>query len=60
VHHRNNGTNGMMMIYCGMAVRRMGMPRVSVREIKALTVKMETVTLNGKGRQNQMFCVSNV
>jgi len=50
VHHRNNGTNGLMMICCGMAVRRMGMPRVSVRQIKALTVKMETVTLIGEGR----------
>jgi len=45
---------------CGMAVKRMGMLGESVRKIKALTVKMETVTLNGKGRQNQMFCVSNV
>jgi len=26
------------------------MPRVSVRKIKALTVKMETVTLIGEGR----------
>jgi len=33
---------------CRMAVTRMGM-LVSVRNIKALTVKMETVTLIGKG-----------
>jgi hypothetical protein len=32
---------------CGMAMKRMGMLGVSVR-----TVKMETVTLMGKGRQN--------
>ena len=32
---------------CGMAVKRIG---VSVREMKTLTVKMETVTLTGKGR----------
>jgi hypothetical protein len=30
---------------CGMAVKRMGMLRVSVRKIKTLTVKMETVML---------------
>jgi hypothetical protein len=39
---------GLLMICCGMAVRRMGMLGVSVR--KALTVKMETVTLIGEGR----------
>jgi hypothetical protein len=41
---------GLMMICCGMAMRRMGMPRVSVRKIKALTVKMVTVKITGKGR----------
>jgi hypothetical protein len=40
------------MICCGMAVKRMGVLGVSVRKMKALTVKMETVTLIGKGRQN--------
>jgi hypothetical protein len=39
----------MMMICCGMAIRRMGMLRVCRRKIKALTVKMETVMLIGKG-----------
>ena len=34
-----------------------GMLGVSVREMKALTVKMETVTLSGKGRQNVMHFV---
>jgi hypothetical protein len=34
---------------CGIAVRRMGMLGVSARKMKALTVKMETVTLIGKG-----------
>jgi hypothetical protein len=41
-----------MTIRCGMAVRRMVMLRVSVRKMKALTVKMEQVTLVGKGRQS--------
>jgi hypothetical protein len=35
---------------CGMAVKRMRILRVSVRKMKALTVKMKTVTLIGKGR----------
>ena len=39
-----------MMIYCGMTRKRMGMLRVSVKKMKALTVKMETMTLTGKGR----------
>ena len=42
----------MMMISCGMVVKRMGMLGVSERKMKALSVKMETVTLIGKGRQN--------
>jgi len=40
----------MMMICCGMAVKSMGMLGVSVRKMKALIVKVETVTLTGKGR----------
>jgi len=39
---------GPVMICCGMAVRRLRMLGVSVRKMKALTVKMETVTLIGK------------
>jgi len=39
-----------MTICCGMAVNRMRMLGVNVRKMKALTVKMETVTLIGKGR----------
>ena len=35
---------------CGMEVKRVGVLGVSVRKMKALTVKMETVTLIGKGR----------
>jgi len=38
------------MICCGMTVKRIGMVGVSVRKMKALTVKMETVILIGKGR----------
>jgi len=37
-----------MMICCEMAVKGMGMVEVSVAKMKALTVKMETVTLPGK------------
>jgi len=39
-----------MMICCGMALKRMGLLGVSVRKMKALTVKIEIVTLIGKGR----------
>jgi hypothetical protein len=35
-----------------MAVQWMGMLGASVRKMKALTVKMETATLIGTGRQN--------
>jgi hypothetical protein len=41
---------GLMMICCGMAVKRMGMLGVSVRKMKALTARMETVTLIGNDR----------
>ena len=36
------------MICCGMPVKRMGLLGVSVRSMKVLTVKMETVTLIAK------------
>ena len=39
-----------MMIRCGLAVNRMWMLGVSVRKVKALRVKIEIVTLIGKGR----------
>jgi len=42
----------MMMVCCAMAVKRMGLLRVSVRKMKALTVKMEAVTLVDKGGWN--------
>jgi hypothetical protein len=38
-------------VCCVMAVKRVGMLGVSVRKMKALTVKMDRVTLIGKGRQ---------
>ena len=41
---------GLMVICCGMAVKRMGMLGVSVRKMKAQMVKMEIVTRDGKGR----------
>jgi len=42
---------GLMVMCCGMAVKRMVMLGVSVRKVKALSVKTETVTLIGNGRQ---------
>jgi hypothetical protein len=42
----------LMVICCGIAVKRVEMLGVSVRKIRALTVKMETVTLIGKGTYN--------
>ena len=33
------------MVCCGMAVKRMAILGVNVRRMKAVTVKMETVTL---------------
>jgi len=38
------------VICCGMTVTRIGMLKASVWKMKALTVKVETVTLMGKGR----------
>jgi len=38
------------MTCCGMTVKRLGMLGVSVRNMKTLTVKVETVTLIGKDR----------
>ena len=37
------------MMCCGMTLKRIGLLGVSVKKVKALTVKMETVTLIGKG-----------
>jgi hypothetical protein len=41
---------GLVVIRFGMAVKRIGKLEASVREMKVLTVQMETVTLIGKGR----------
>jgi len=38
-----------------MAVKRIGISGVNVRKMKALTIKMETVTLSDKGRYH-MIC----
>jgi len=51
---------GLMVVCCGMALKRMGKLGVSVRKMKALNVKIKSVTLVGKGRQNLtciMYCV---
>jgi tryptophan synthase beta subunit len=45
-----NAVGGTDNDRCGMAVKRMRMLEVSVRKMKVLTVKMETVTLIGIGR----------
>jgi hypothetical protein len=44
------------MICCGMA-KKMGMLGMSARKIKALTVKVETVTLVHRGRENLTYLV---
>jgi hypothetical protein len=42
----------MGLICCRMAAKKIGMLGVSVRQIKALTVQIETMKLVGKGRLN--------
>jgi hypothetical protein len=44
----------MIIHCCGMAVKRMGMLGVCVR-MEVLTVKLETVTMNDKGRKNLTY-----
>ena len=48
---------GMMKICRGIAMNRMGMLEVIVKKMKALTVKMVTVTLIGKGTENLTLSV---
>jgi hypothetical protein len=38
------------ILYCGMIVERVGMLAVRVRKVKALTVKVETVTQIGNNK----------
>jgi hypothetical protein len=38
------------MIFCEMVLKKVRMLGVSVRKMKALTVKMETMTLIGRSR----------
>ena len=45
----------LVMICCGMAVKRMGLLELNVRKMKAQTVKRERATLVGKGRENVTF-----
>jgi hypothetical protein len=42
----------LVIICCGMAVKRIGMLGVNVRKMKALTVNFKMVSLTGKGQQN--------
>ena len=39
-----------MMVCCGMLVKKMGMIRISLRKMRALTVNIEKMTLIGEGR----------
>jgi hypothetical protein len=39
----------LMIMCCGMAVKRVGMLTVNVRKVEALNVKMVTVTLIDTG-----------
>ena len=52
VDHTDKAVQWMIltMIGCGRAVKSMGMLGASAQKMKALTVKVETVTLIGKGR----------
>jgi len=52
VDHKDMSVQWMIliMICCGMAMKRMGMLGASMRKMKALTVKMATVTAIGKWR----------
>jgi len=43
---------GLVMIHCLKAVKRMGMLGVSARNMTALNVEVERVTLIGTGREN--------
>jgi hypothetical protein len=53
--HVYTHTHTPVMTFCVMTVKKMGM--LGVTKMKALTVKMETVTLVGKGRQKVTCCV---
>jgi len=48
---------GLMLICCGITVKRKGKLGVSVWKKKALTVKMETMTLIGKSIYNPTLLV---
>ena len=49
---------GLMMMCCGRAVKMVGMLRVSVVKMKALTVRVETVTVIGDDvKALQLVCV---
>ena len=55
-----NAMDGTKDYICGTAVRKMGMLGVRSLKMKALTVKMETGTLIGKGRKNLTCFVYNM
>jgi hypothetical protein len=44
---------GLIILCCGMVVKRMGM--LGDNKMKALTVNMEKVTLIGEGRKNVTY-----
>ena len=52
-----NGSEEDGNVRSGMKVRRMGILGVNVRKMKAMIVKMDTVTLIGKSRQYMTWFV---
>jgi hypothetical protein len=46
----SSAVDGLMALCCGMAVKRMGILGVSVRNMKTLLVRVETVMLFGNSR----------
>jgi hypothetical protein len=52
-----NAVYPMKMICCVKAEKRMGILGVTARNMMALTVQLEPVTLIGKGRWNLTCCV---
>jgi hypothetical protein len=46
----SSAVDGLRTLCCGMAVKRMGMLGVSVRKMKTLLLRVETVMLFGNSR----------
>ena len=48
----SNEMEGLVMIRCGMAVKRKRMLGVGVRKMKAMNVNIKSVKMIGKGKYN--------